>query len=200
MSQDTDRMLLLRARAQDNASLDELFTRFRPMVNAITRGYFLSDGDHDDLIQEGMIGLHKAILSYDINSNTSFSTFAYLCITRQVQSAVRRSTKLNTAILENYLSIDPIGRVQMSPDDDESTFYLVSDTPSPEDVVLLSEATSALDNRIRDKLSDLEYKVFNLYLQGYSYSDIAGSLGKDIKSVDNAIERIRTKLQFLRNS
>ncbi|MBR7091545.1 MAG: hypothetical protein IKC79_03760, partial [Clostridia bacterium] len=68
MSRDTDRMLLLRARAQDGASLDELFNRFRPMVNSITRGYFLNDGDHEDLVQEGMIGLHKAILSYDINS------------------------------------------------------------------------------------------------------------------------------------
>jgi len=199
MSRDTDRMLLLRARAQDGASLDELFNRFRPMVNSITRGYFLNDGDHEDLVQEGMIGLHKAILSYDINSNATFSTFAHLCITRQVQTAVRRSTKLNSMMLDNFLSIDTNGRVQLTKDEDD-TMYLTSDTPSPEDVVILNEATTALDNRIRDKLSTLEYDVFNLYLQGYSYRDIASKLQKDVKSVGNAVERIRGKLQFLRKS
>ena len=200
MAKETDRMLLLRARAQDNNSLEELFNRYRPLINAITRGYFLTDGDHDDLMQEGMIGLHKAILSYDINSNASFSTFAHLCITRQVQSAVRRSTKCNNTFLNNFLSIDPTGRVRLSKDDEESIMYLTSDTPSPEDIVLLSEATSALDNSIREKLSALEYNVFNLYLQGYSYKDIASKLDKDIKAVGNAVERIRNKLQFLRNS
>ena len=200
MTKETDRMLLLRARAQDNNSLEELFNRYRPLINAIARGYFLTDGDHDDLMQEGMIGLHKAILSYDINSNASFSTFAHLCITRQVQSAVRRSTKCNNTFLNNFLSIDPTGRVRLSKDDEESIMYLTSDTPSPEDIVLLSEATSALDNSIREKLSALEYNVFNLYLQGYSYKDIASKLDKDIKAVGNAVERIRNKLQFLRNS
>ena len=200
MAKETDRMLLLRARAQDNNSLEELFNRYRPLINAIARGYFLTDGDHDDLMQEGMIGLHKAILSYDINSNASFSTFAHLCITRQVQSAVRRSTKCNNTFLNNFLSIDPTGRVRLSKDDEESIMYLTSDTPSPEDIVLLSEATSALDNSIREKLSALEYNVFNLYLQGYSYKDIASKLDKDIKAVGNAVERIRNKLQFLRNS
>lgn len=200
MTKETDRMLLLRARAQDNNSLEELFNRYRPLINAIARGYFLTDGDHDDLMQEGMIGLHKAILSYDINSNASFSTFAHLCITRQVQSAVRRSTKCNNTFLNNFLSIDPTGRVRLSKDDEKSIMYLTSDTPSPEDIVLLSEATSALDNSIREKLSALEYNVFNLYLQGYSYKDIASKLDKDIKAVGNAVERIRNKLQFLRNS
>ena len=200
MSKETDRMLLLRARAQDNNSLEELFSRYRPVINAIARGYFLTDGDHDDLMQEGMIGLHKAMLSYDINSNASFSTFAHLCITRQVQNAVRRSTKCNNSFLNNFLSIDPAGRVRLSKDDEDSIMYLTSDTPSPEEVVLLSEATNALDNTIREKLSNLEYNVFNLYLQGFSYKDIAKKLNKDIKAVGNAVERIRSKLQFLRNS
>lgn len=200
MTKETDRMLLLRARAQDNNSLEELFSRYRPMVNAIARGYFLTDGDHDDLMQEGMIGLHKAILSYDINANTTFSTFAHLCITRQVQNAVRRSTKCNNSFLHNFFSIDPTGRVRLSKDDEDGMIYLTSDAPSPEEIVILSEATSTLDNSIREKLSTLEYNVFNLYLQGFSYKDIASKLDKDTKAVGNAIERIRTKLQFLRNS
>ena len=195
----TERMLLLRARAGDNVALEELLNSFRPMVNRIARGYFLNNGDEDDLAQEGMIGLYKAFLTYDISGNVSFNTFAYLCIKRQVMQTVRSSLSAKNAPLNNYLSIDPFGSINVGggEDEEETEFYIPSDSPNPEDNVIKKERLNELSNQIKQALSEYEYKVLSLYLKGFSYKQISLALDKNTKSVDNAIERIKDKLQFL---
>lgn len=197
-SKDEERMLLLRARSGDNLALEQLLNNFRPMVNRITRGYFLTNGDEDDLTQEGMIGLYKAFLTYDVNSDVSFSTFAYLCVKRQVLQAVRSSMSAKNLPLTNYLSIDPHGSISIGGDDDEeNAYYIPSDSPSPEDKVLKKESMDELSTKLKSVLSQYEYSVLVLYLKGFSYKQISLMLDKNPKSVDNAIERIRDKLQFL---
>ena len=201
MVRDDDRMLLLRARAGDNDSLEALLNKYKPMVNRIARGYFLNNGDFDDIIQEGMIGLHKAFLSYDINSNATFATFAYLCINRQVQSAVRNSQNSKNIPLKNYLSIDNRGKVVLGEEkesEDSLGMYLESGEPSPEDLMLMRENMAQLNAKIKEKLSELEFAVLTLYLKGYSYKAIANTIHKDTKAISNAIDRIRGKLRFLK--
>jgi len=196
-----DRMLLLRARAGENDSLEKLLDSFKPMVNSIARGYFLSSGDFEDLVQEGMIGLHKAFLTYDLNNAASFATFAHLCINRQVQSAIRKSKTNKNLPLKNYLSIDSHGMLVLGQNDDDNEnfgIYIESDSPSPEDYLVMRETCDELNEKIKQKLSVLEFNVLALYLKGYNYQVIANKLGKDAKAVDNAIERIKAKLQFLR--
>ncbi|MBQ7602926.1 MAG: sigma-70 family RNA polymerase sigma factor [Clostridia bacterium] len=193
-----DRMLLMQARSGDKIALENLLNKFRPMVNRITRGYFLTNGDDDDLAQEGMIGLYKAFLTYEINSDVAFGTFAYLCVKRQVLQAVRSSMSAKNSPLSNYLSIDPHGSINMGDDEDEEgAYYIPSDSPSPEENFLTKESMNELNIKIKSVLSDYEYSVLLLYLKGFSYKQISLTLDKNPKSVDNAIGRIRDKLQFL---
>lgn len=193
--------LLLKARAGDDLALEELINIYRPVVNRITRGYFLTNGDDEDLVQEGMIGLYKAIQTFSLSSEAKFQTFAYLCIKRQVLQAVRSSLSSKNAPLNNYLSIDSHGAISFvnaDEEDEETEFYIPSEEPSPEDNVIKKETLSELDKKIRSALSKYEYAVLVYYLKGFSYKQIGIMLDKNAKSVDNAIERIRNKLEFLR--
>ena len=197
-----DEELLLKARSGDNVALEDLINNLRPMVSSICRGYFLTNGDEEDLVQEGMIGLYKAIQTYDTSSDVKFGTFAYLCVKRQVQQAVRSSLSNKNAPLSNYLSIDSHGAISVGTydeEDSENEFCIPSDSPSPEDSLIKKETMTELNNKIRSVLSDYEYRVLTLYLKGYSYKQISLLLDKNTKSVDNAIERIKDKLEFLIN-
>ena len=177
----------------DVLSLDKVIENFKPMVSSISRGYFLVGGDDEDLLQEGMIGLYKAIITYDKNANSTFSTFAYLCVLRQVQTAVRTSLRKGRAILNSYLSISNQGMIVC--DDVESGIFLVSSQLNPEENLITKEDKKELSNIIKKQLSDFEFKVLGLYLRGYSHLDISQKLNKDVKSVWNAIARMRVKLQ-----
>lgn len=196
-----EEMLLQRARAQDDLALEELINIYRSLVNRIARGYFLTNGDDEDLMQEGMIGLYKAIQTFDFSSASKFSSFAYLCIKRQVQQAVRASLSSKNAPLNNYLSIDSHGAISFGKaeeDDEENEFCIPSNEPTPEDNYIKKESINELDKKIRSALSLYEYTVLVYYLRGFSYKQIAIILDKNTKSVDNAIERIKDKLEFLR--
>ena len=193
--------LILKARLGDNVALEELIDSYKPVVNRITRGYFLTNGDDEDLVQEGMIGLYKAIQTFSPSRDAKFNTFAHLCIKRQVLQAVRSSLSTKNAPLSNYLSIDSHGAISfldVDDDDEEGEFYIPSEQPNPEDEVIKKETLSELDAKIREALSKYEYSVLVYYLKGFSYKQIAIILDKNTKSVDNAIERIRDKLEFLR--
>lgn len=174
-------------------SLDKLIEDFKPMVSSISRGYFLVGGDDEDLMQEGMIGLYKAIQTYDKTSDANFATFAYLCTLRQVQTAVRNSLRKGRANLNSFLSISNQGMIMI--DEGESGIYLVSSELTPEENLLQKEQKHELSEIIRKQLSELEFLVLGLYLKGYSYTDISHKLKKDIKSISNAIARMRVKLQ-----
>lgn len=178
----------------DTESLGSLIEGFKPMVSRIVRGFFLIGGDDEDLMQEGMIGLYKAIQTYNQENKATFSTFAYLCVLRQVQTAVRASLRKNKASLNAYVSISSQG--MMVVDDRAGTgIYLISDELNPEENLIEREQKQELSKIIKKQLSDFEFSVLGLYLKGFSHSDIAQKFNKDIKSISNAIARIRVKLQ-----
>jgi len=186
--------LLSSFRMGDTQSLDKLIENFKPMVSSIARGYFLVGGDDEDLVQEGMIGLYKAIQTYKEDNKATFSTFAYLCILRQVQNAIRVSLRKNRATLNKCLPISNQGMIVVD-NEDGNGIYLVSDEMTPEENLIQQEQKQELSHLIKKQLSGFEFSVLGLYLKGYSHLDISHKLNKDIKSVSNAIARMRVKLQ-----
>jgi len=194
LTQDKILDLLCSSKTGDTQCLDSLIENFKPMVSSIARGYFLVGGDDEDLVQEGMIGLYKAIQTYDKENKATFSTFAYLCILRQVQTAVRASLRKSRVTLSRYLPISNQGMIVID-SGEESGIYLVSDEMTPEETLIQQEQKQELSDIIKKQLSEFEYSVLGLYLKGYSQSDISHKLKKDIKSVSNAIARMRLKLQ-----
>ena len=173
--------------------LEELIKRYKNTVNAIARRYFLNGGDTDGLIQEGMIGVFKAVLSYD--GKSEFRPYAVKCIKSCALSAIRKSERNKNIPLNKYISLS-VG----DGDDADKKEVLRGDSMNPEDSVVNSESEKEFLDLIKDSLSKYEYRVLSLYLQGFSYSDIAEKTGKkDVKSVDNAVQRIRNKLHNATN-
>lgn len=194
MTQDEVLVLLNKFQNGDESCLDELLNSFKPMVKSICRGYFLLDGDDEDLIQEGMIGFYKAVQTYNKNQKATFQTFAYLCVLRQVQMAVRKSLRNKQNNLNTCLPISEQGRIVVDTAQNES-IYLLSEELNPEEMLIENEQKSILTKQIKSVLSDFEFVVFDLYLQGFSHADIALSTQKDIKSVSNAVARTKEKLK-----
>ena len=172
---------------------EELFSRYRDFIKAKVRPYFLVGGDSEDLIQEGMIGLYNAIRDYSPDRNASFRTFAELCITRQVLTAIKAATRTKHKPLNDYVSFSS----EAGESDGISLEDQIEDeSPTdPEEIVIESESFRQLMGRISSFLSSYENKVLKLYLDGHSYSSIAETLGKPAKSIDNALQRIKSKLE-----
>lgn len=177
----------------ESGASEELIYRYRDFIKAKVRPYFLVGGDSEDLIQEGMIGLYNAIRDYSPDRKASFKTFADLCVTRQVLTAIKAATRDKHMPLNNYVSF--------SSDAGENDGISIEDqledeTPNdPEEIVVERESFRQLKNRVASFLSSYENKVLDLYLEGYSYSSIAETLGKQPKSIDNALQRIKSKLE-----
>ncbi len=185
--------LLQKAKNGDDKSLEILLDNFKPMVSSIVRGYFLVGGDEEDLMQEGMIGLYKAIEGYNENCKTTFSTFAYLCIKRQVQNTIRASLRKERGKLNNYLPITNQGMIAVG--DENIGIFLLSDELNPEESYIEQEEKKELSDVIKKELSEFEFNVLFLYLKGFNHTDISNKLSKDVKSISNAIARIKQKLQ-----
>jgi RNA polymerase sporulation-specific sigma factor len=170
------------ARAGDTASLDALLSRFKPLVKAKAAAYFLSGGDRDDLIQEGMIGLYKAFLDYAPEKNPVFSAFASLCINRQILTAIKTA-----------------GRQKHQPLNASLALHSAGDTPevgsNPEALLISRESSEDITLFIRKNLSALEYDVLMLHMEGMTHAQIAETLGKPLKSVDNTLQRVRRKVK-----
>lgn len=180
-----EKELLIKAKTEEFA-VEELLNKYKTLVLTIARHYFIIGGDIDDLTQEGMIGLYKAIQSYNGDKNSGFRSFAAMCIKRQILSAVKKAnTKKNQMFA--YLF------------DDSQLVFL--DTPSnrenPERNFIAQENYNILNNAIKSKLSKKELQVLKEYLAGESYDKIAQKLKTDKKSVDNALARIRQKLSVV---
>ncbi len=177
-----DEALVQRARTGDNAATELLLRRYMNMVRARARGFFLVGGETDDLVQEGMIGLYSAIGDYKEEAGKSFKNFAYLCVTRHILDAVKRSSRRKNGPLNNSVSLfDP-----------HLSGYAEGDTP--EDFLLDSEADVEFRMKLMRELSDFEFRVVTMYLEGMSYAQICEIAGKDVKSVDNALSRAKKKL------
>ena len=173
---------------------DVLMERYKEMVRSKARTYFLIGADRDDVIQEGMIGLYKAIMDYKSEKNASFHTFAQLCVVRQILSAVRVSSRLKHLPLNEYISLN---RPVNDEDGKETTMLDLLPDPngcSPEDILMSIEERKRLDKQIDTSLSPLERRVLRLFLQGLDYIEIAEKIEKSPKSVDNALQRVKQKI------
>ncbi len=198
MQKKTDEELVKLIKAGEIGAEEELFSRFKPMVSSVARSYFLLGSELDDLIQEGMIGLYKACQSYS-EKNASFKTFAYICIKRQIQSAVKHANRQKNKILNNYVSLDAQGGYKTGDGEEEALLILPSSNLSPDDEMIEKENLEEIVYKIKSALSPLELKVLTLYLKGNSYQTISKMVGKNYKSVDNSLHRIKNKLEFLKH-
>ena len=192
---ESDEMLADLARAGDDKALEELLERYRHYARAKARSYFLAGADREDIVQEGMIGLFKAVRDFDIQHNTAFRAFAELCITRQIITAIKTATRQKHMPLNSYVSLN-------KPLDDANggeralAESLVSPSVlDPADLVISAEEIATIRNSMDELLSDLEIEVLQLYMDGKSYQEIADVLGRHVKSIDNALQRIKRKLE-----
>ena len=182
------------ARTGDEAALAELLRRFRPQVRAKAKTYFLSGGDRQDAIQEGMIGLYKAVRDYDRSKHPSFRHFADLCVTRQVITAIKGANRRKHAPLNAYVSLT--GSVSHEDDSDmEYRERIADDGQDPIHKITSATDLDQLRSFCAEVLSDLETEVLVRYVSGESYSDIAVELGRHAKAIDNALQRVKRKLE-----
>lgn len=188
----TDEEIIILLRNGNTDATEYLLKKYAPLVKKSIRTLYLIGADTEDLIQEGMIGLFKAIQNYHADNNASFYTFAKICIDRQIYSAIKASNRKKHSPLNSYISFYS----HVGEDDAKLIDNLEAGTNSnPERVILDKETTSALEKLLMEQLSSLEKEVLHLYLEGKSYAEIANSLGKSIKSIDNAVQRIREKVK-----
>jgi RNA polymerase sporulation-specific sigma factor len=190
----SDEELAACARSGDDASTAELIARYRPLLRARARSYFLLGADVDDTMQESMIGLFKAIRDFDPEQNTTFRGFAELCVNRQLITAVKGATRHKHGPLNSYVSLSrPVGA------DEDGERVLGDVLPAgtmadPAEQLVSSERIRALQSYVDSELSDLEVAVLRMHVEGKSYAEIADSLHRQTKSIDNALQRIKRKL------
>lgn len=192
----TDEALVERSHAGDARADETLCERYKNIVRIKARPYFLIGADREDLVQEGMIGLYKAIRDYTPDHNAVFRSFAEMCIVRQLISAIKRATRKKHAPLNTYVSL--YGSTFAEEDNRErpllDTMAMVR-TESPEDAFISKESTEHILGSIEKLLTPLEKQVLDLFMDGYSYQQIAAALGRGTKTVDNALQRIKRKLE-----
>ncbi len=189
-----DMTLVELAHTGDDESLNHLINRYRNFVRAKARPYFLIGAEREDLIQEGMIGLYKAIRDFKEDKTSSFRSFAELCITRQILTAIKTATRQKHGPLNSSVSLDkPLS-------DDESNYTLLDllseeNRTNPEMMLINREKSLDMQLKISELLSELERNVLNLHLEGKSYLEISNELQTHVKSIDNALQRVKKKLE-----
>jgi RNA polymerase sporulation-specific sigma factor len=189
-----DRYLLALAKQGSSDAYERLVRRYYSFVRLKASSYFLIGGDSDDLVQEGLVGLYKAIRDYRTDRESSFRNFAELCITRQIITAVKTATRNKHTPLNGYVSFSstPAGAIDNEPTLDE--MLPGSTVHDPVNQVISSEELRSLVACLSTVLSDLESHVLGLYLDGHSYTGIGEQLGCDCKTVDNALQRVKRKV------
>lgn len=193
----TDEELLCRLRDGEDAITDYIMDKYKNLVRSKAKSMYILGADSEDLIQEGMIGLFKAVRDYDSGRDASFFTFADLCISRQMYTAVQASGRQKHAPLNSYISLySHIGSPEGESEEAELLNILSSKSDlSPEELMIDKENVESLERTIDRELSSFEKQVLDLYLTGMSYGQIAKVLGRDDKSTDNALQRIKGKLK-----
>lgn len=182
----SDEELIARLRDGETIIEDYLMEKYKGLVRQKARAMFLIGGDTDDLIQEGMIGLFKAVRDFQPGREATFATFARMCIDRQIYSAIQNSNRQKHLPLNSYVSLNQ---------EDESSPIWELSVENPEEIIIDQETTRDLQQKISDYLSPMENKVLDLYLKGQGYVEIGRILGKSPKSIDNALQRIRAKIR-----
>jgi RNA polymerase sporulation-specific sigma factor len=190
-----DLQLVIRARSGDTRSMDTLIRRYTGFVRLKASSYFLAGGDSEDLIQEGLIGLYKAVRDFRSDKETSFRSFAELCITRQIITAIKTATRFKHAPLNQYVSFSQTPAGQESEGDCTLGDALPgSMVDEPSIVVISTEELQSLVFCLGTGLSKLEADALRLYLEGSSYEDMAELLEVDTKTIDNALQRVKRKI------
>ncbi|HHV53920.1 MAG TPA: RNA polymerase sporulation sigma factor SigH [Firmicutes bacterium] len=181
------------AQEGDRLAQEFLINKYRNFVRAKARAYFLIGADREDIIQEGMIGLYKAIRDFRPDKLASFRAFAELCVTRQIITAIKTATRQKHSPLNSAVSLNkPI----YDEDSDRTLMDIFqADGNDPEEVVISQEEYGDIEAKMGEFLSELEWKVLNYYLDGKSYQEIAQELNRHVKSIDNALQRVKRKLE-----
>lgn len=172
---------------------EHLLRKYRGLVEGKAKSYFVLGADHEDVVQEGMIGLFKAIRDFSGENLSAFRSFAELCITRQIITAVKTATRQKHSLLNNYVSMEaPAAEAE---DEAPLREVIIESRPSdPQELYLCSEFRCEVDGQMRSRLSPLEAGVLRRYIEGKSYGDIARELGRGVKQVDNALQRAKKKM------
>ncbi|MDF2592720.1 MAG: sigH [Clostridia bacterium] len=189
-----DEELVLYAHEGDIAALEHLINKYKNFVKAKARSYFLIGADREDIVQEGMIGLYKAIRDFRNDKLSSFRAFAELCITRQIITAIKTATRQKHIPLNSYISLNkPI----YDEDSDRTLLDILTAAKitDPEELIISREELLSIESKIGEVLSGLELEVLMSYLQGKSYQEIACDLDRHVKSIDNALQRVKRKLE-----
>lgn len=195
-----EKELLERAQQGDSDAISMLLEKYKSMVRALARPLFLMDGEQDDLVQEGMIGLFKAIQTYDRNKGAAFESFANTCIRGQLYTAVKKSNRKKNMPLNSYISLYAVEKGEENTDKD-GAFVIDKTIPdwqnNPERIVVGREQQRDVQERLYHHLSKMEVQVLDLFLRGLTYQEIAAKLEKSPKSIDNALQRIKGKIKKL---
>lgn len=193
-----DEQLIRKLRDGESAIMDYIISKYKYMVIRAAKAMYLLGGENDDLIQEGMIGLFKAVRDFDVNQETSFYSFAELCISRQMYTAIKLSQRQKHMPLNSYISLYDIKKT--ASEDKQSPLIEqleMTTNNNPEELFLDKERRLMLVSELNQRLSDMERRVLHLHLQGEDYRSIAELLDKSPKSIDNALQRIRQKMRII---
>ena len=190
----TDEKIVDLSHEGDATAEEYLLDKYKNFVRSKARSYFLVGADHEDIVQEGMIGLYKAIRDYRPDKLSSFRAFAELCITRQIITAIKTATRQKHIPLNNYVSLN---KPLYDEESDRTLLDVIIEgrTSDPEEMIINMENVGNIRTKINEVLSGLEQEVLNAYLDGKSYQEIAESLGRHVKSIDNALQRVKRKLE-----
>ncbi len=189
-----DEDVILETKVGNEKALEYLINKYKSFVRAKARTYFLIGADREDIIQEGMIGLFKAIRDYKGDKLSSFRAFAELCITRQIITAIKTATRQKHIPLNSYVSLNkPI----FDEESDRTLMDVISEESisDPEELVINREEFLGIESKMGEILSSLEWEVLTSYLEGKSYQEIAEDLDRHVKSIDNALQRVKRKLE-----
>ena len=193
-SEMTDEEIVQLCHNGDSLSEEYLLNKYKNFVRSKARSYFLIGADHENIVQEGMIGLYKAIRDFKQEKLSSFRAFAELCITRQIITAIKTATRQKHIPLNSYVSLN---KPLYDEESDRTLLDILMEgtTSNPEDMIINQENLGNIHQKINEVLSGLEQEVLTAYLDGKSYQEIAEALGRHVKSIDNALQRVKRKLE-----
>lgn len=192
--EDIDDEIVFKAKDGDQISLEKIMKKYKNFVRAKAKSYFIVGADKEDLLQEGMIGLYKAVRDYDYEKTCSFKAFADLCVTRQIITAVKTATRQKHIPLNSYISLN---KPVYDEESERTLMDLIASSviSDPEQLVISQEEMKVIGAKMKEMLSPFESRVLGLYLKGYSYQQISCKIEKHVKSVDNALQRIKRKFE-----
>jgi len=192
-----DKTILLHGKKGDKIAIDYLMNKYEGIVRKKANTYFLVGSDREDVVQEGLIGLYKAICDYDENKRSSFRSFAELCITRQIITSIKTATRLKHTPLNGYISI----YMPVQEESDQALIDIIEyfEADQPQDSLVMKENMLHVQTELMKVLTGLEWNVLRHYLDGFTYEEIATQIGRSEKSIDNALQRIKRKVGQLIN-